>query len=205
MQAYHHQINYQLESGLEITLRMVLSEDKSKIKEGFELLSPESRHTRFFSYMHALSEKQLEYLSNVDQLNHVAWGVSDASIAPEQGIGVGRFIRDEKNPERAEIAFTLLDEYQGKGIGTVLLGLLYALAQSYEVAFFTGSILAQNHHFWKRLRDLGAKPSDSTGGVIDFQLPIHQKEEDFPQNEFTPRWCRMLHEIKCSLFLFGNA
>lgn len=200
MHAYQHQIHYHLENGLEITLRMLLSADKSKIKEGFQLLSPESRYTRFFSYMQTLSDAQLEYLSNVDQVNHVAWGVSDPMIDPERGIGVGRFIRVETCPNCAEMAFTVLDEYQGKGIGTALLGLLYVLAQSYEIEFFTGSILSQNKHFWKRLRDIGAESTDSRGGIIDFKLPIYQHEADLPQNEFTPRWSKMIMTMKHSLF-----
>ena len=192
MQAYQHQINYHLDNGLDIVLRTVLSADKSRFREGFKLLSPESRYTRFFSYMTSLSESQLEYLSNVDQLNHVAWGALNPEVDPDLGIGVSRFIRVETCPNCAEIALTVLDEYQSKGIGTALLSLMYVLAQVHGIEFFIGSVLVQNHHFWKRLQHLGAVSTQQSAGVIDFKMPIHQDLDELPENDFTPRWRKML-------------
>jgi GNAT superfamily N-acetyltransferase len=199
MQPYQHQISYSLHSGLDIVLRTVLSEDKSKFKEGFKLLSPESRHSRFFSYLNTISENQLEYLTNVDQLNHVAWGALDPEKDPDSGIGVGRFIRTEACPNCAEIALTILDEYQSKGIGTALLGLMYLLAQTHGIEFFTGSMLVENYRFMNRLKRLGAETTSSEG-IFEFKLPIYQDLNDLPENEFTPRWKKMLAEMGTSLF-----
>ncbi len=200
MQDYQHQIQHTLRNGKEIHLRTVLAKDKSKIREGFKLLSPESRYTRFFHYLNGLGEAQLEYLSNVDQLNHVAWGASDPETDPELGIAVGRFIRVETCPNCAEIAFTVIDDYQGQGIGTLLLALMYLLAQAHEIDFFVGTMLSQNHRFLLRLQRLGATANAIGDGVTEFRLPIYQEMTSLPENEFTPRWKVLIEQISKALF-----
>ncbi len=200
MQNYQHQIQHILRNGTEIYLRTILAEDKSKIKEGFKLLSPESRYTRFFHYLNGLSEPQLEYLANVDQLNHVAWGVADPSNDPELGIAIGRFIRVETCPNCAEIALTVIDDYQGQGIGTILLALLYLLAQAHEIDFFVGTMLAQNHRFLLRMQRLGAEVKGIGDGVSEFKLPVYQDLSQLPENQFTPRWKELSKTIGANLF-----
>lgn len=200
MQDYQHQIQHTLRNGTNIFLRTILAEDKSKIREGFKLLSPESRYTRFFHYLNGLSEAQLEYLANVDQLNHVAWGVADPSADPELGIAVGRFIRVETCPNCAELALTVIDDYQGQGIGTVLLALLYLLAQNHEIDFFVGTMLSQNHRFLLRLQRLGANVTAIGDGVSEFRLPIYQDSSSLPENQFTPRWKELLSTLSANLF-----
>ena len=83
---------------------------------------------------------------------------------------------------------------------TPLLALMYLLAQAHDIEFFTGSVLVQNHHFWRRLQHLGAEATQQSGGVIEFKMPIHQKFSDLPENDFTPRWKNLLETMGKTLF-----
>lgn len=200
MKPHHHQLSAVLSNGKPVLLRTVLAEDKSRFQEGFSLLSPESRYLRFFSYLKELSEAQLNYLSQVDQLNHVAWGALDESCHPTLGVGVGRFIRVESCPNCAEIAITVLDEFQGKGLGTLLFAVMYLLAQAHDVETFIGSVLAANQGVVRRLREINATLTGEEG-QFSFEIPIYQNFADLPTTTTGQRLRTWLEKIASQLFL----
>jgi hypothetical protein len=86
-------IHVSLKDGTPVIIRPVHPEDKPKIILGMHLLSPESRHLRFFTSNAKLSPEILKYLTEVDQQNHVAWIALDASTPEQHGIGIARFVR----------------------------------------------------------------------------------------------------------------
>ena len=65
---------FSLEESSSVLLRPISSTDKARLKNGLKLVSAESRYLRFFAAISQLSEAQLRYLTEVDQVNHVAWG-----------------------------------------------------------------------------------------------------------------------------------
>ena len=65
-----------------------------------------------------LSESQLRYLTEVDHDDHEALIAFDAATG--DGVGVARFVRLEDDPTSAEAAITVIDEWQGRGLGTAL-------------------------------------------------------------------------------------
>ena len=116
-----------LADGTWAELRMVRPEDAALLQDGFERLSPSSRFQRFLSAKPRLSQEELHYLTRVDGERHLAIGaVTRSPGGREVGLGVARFIRLSHAPEIAEVAITVVDDAQGKGLGRVLMDRLVA-------------------------------------------------------------------------------
>jgi GNAT superfamily N-acetyltransferase len=112
---------------------------------GFERLSPESRYRRFLAAKTRLSEAELAYLTEVDCHDHFAIGAASVDASGhEEGLGIARFIRSRRDPRVAEVAVAVVDDWQGKGLGTLLLLRLVAAARERGVERFSGQVLASN-------------------------------------------------------------
>ena len=107
MQSYP--IEGKLKDGTPVVIRLIRPEDKFALKEAFEKLSPHSNYCRFLTPIGNLSKSQLKYLTEADQKNHLALCIHDLNY---NGIGVARYIKVKDEPETAEFAITILDEYQ---------------------------------------------------------------------------------------------
>ena len=85
----------------------------------FERLSEESRYRRFFTTKNELSAAELDYLVDVDHEDHEAI----IAIDPSSGevLGVARYIRSKDDAEVAEVAVTVADDWQRRGLGRALL------------------------------------------------------------------------------------
>lgn len=116
-------IQTELADGTKVLLRPVRPEDKPLFVEGMGRLSDRSRRMRFLAHTERLSRSQLAYLTEVDQRDHRAWGV----LANGKPIAVGRLVRI--GDEEAEVAITVVDEWQGKGIGEMMIRFLAVLAR----------------------------------------------------------------------------
>jgi len=103
----------------------------------FERLSLPSRRSRFFTGVQRLSRTHLAYLTQLDHHNHEV--IAAATAATREGIGVARFVRSREQPERAEIAVTIADSWQGRGLGSAPLG-IWAVGLVGAGAFVTDAI-----------------------------------------------------------------
>jgi protein lysine acetyltransferase len=130
-------------SGFHGELRPLLPTDRHEYVKLLAQLSPQSRQLRFFSPA-IPTQRLIDYFLNIDFIDHFAWVVLDTSTTPHQGCGIARFIRDAVDTHRAEAAFVVTDEYQGKGIGTILLGALSVAASCIGVSTFTAEVLDEN-------------------------------------------------------------
>jgi GNAT superfamily N-acetyltransferase len=118
-------------------------------------ICPESRYRRFLSAMPSLSESMVRYLTEIDHHDHEAMIALDEETG--EGTGVARFVRDAKRPASAEVAVTVIDDWQGRGLGTLLLEVLSARAREEGITIFTAMMLATNrendgrdHRAWTR-------------------------------------------------------
>lgn len=144
-----------LRDGTAATLRLLRAEDRVLLERGFEKLSERSRYYRFFTPKPRLSEAEARYLTDVDGEAHVALGASVATAeGGEEGLGVARFIRLADEPDVAEAAVTVLDDAQGKGLGSLLLLRLIAAARERHVKSFRCWVLAENKEMLSLLHDL---------------------------------------------------
>lgn len=161
-----------LDDGTEVTLRPVTPDDRDILHAGFEALSQEARTHRFLSPVTHLSPDQLSYFTEVDQLDHVAWGAIDAD---GNGLGVGRWVRLRNEPDVAEFSLTIVDDVQGRGLGVALLAVLCETAVAGDVRALRGVIARSNDRMVDWMRRLGAHPvpdDDPDDGAVTMELTV---------------------------------
>lgn len=163
----------ELRDGTRVLIRMVEPEDKDAFVEGFSRLSTRSRYLRFHTGIEELSDEQLAYLTEVDGVDHVAWVALDLDDPEQRGIGVARFVRVEGEPSVAEAAVTVLDSFQGRGLGTTLLHVLADTAVRHGIATFRAYVLGENRPVLRMLESLGPTCSTRIDDVyeVDVSLP----------------------------------
>ena len=99
---------FEMADGLRVGLRPIHPDDREALAEGFWNLSEDSRYHRFLSPTATLSDRYAAYLTELDQINHFAWGIGiRAGDGTIRGIGVARYVRDPENPTTAEIAVAI--------------------------------------------------------------------------------------------------
>lgn len=188
-------IPYVLRDGLEILLRPVCADDAARLRAGFEQLSEKTRHHRFFRSIASLSEQDVSYFTQVDQSDHVAWCAVDATRIGQPGLGMGRFVRMAAEPTVAEFALVVIDAYQHRGVGYLLLALLLLLAEPLGLDGLRGVVLVENEPMLRWMRALGAHLIREDGVVAHFELPVGQPVPAFPNTLQAVR----LEEAKCDL------
>lgn len=136
-----------------VYLRAIHPDDRKSLREELFLkLSPESLRNRFFGLKLDLTPKELNYFTDVDFLHHVAFVAEVECDSHRRLVGVGRFVRGNGNSDHAEIAITVIDEFQGMGIGSLLLCHLINCARELGVVQLEGSMFAKNTRMAKLLR-----------------------------------------------------
>lgn len=138
--AYVAAIPIQARDGTELLLRPVLPGDIERTAHGRVKFSAETLYRRFQS-ARTPTPAMMHYLFEVDYLDHFVWLVTTVDGAP---VADARFVRDTEDPASAEIAFTVGDAYQGRGIGTLLMGALAVVARGDGITRFTGQVLSEN-------------------------------------------------------------
>lgn len=164
-----------LKDGTEIVIRQIAPEDKRVLKEAFERLSEQSRFRRFLSPKNQLTETELVFLTEVDHHDHEAI----VALAPreETGVGVARFVRSEHDPALAEVAVTVADDWQHRGVGTALLAELVERARSEDVRRFGAVVHSSNRPMFELLQQLGAVVSRSRDGdTVEIELELPARE-----------------------------
>jgi GNAT superfamily N-acetyltransferase len=165
-----------LRDGTRMLVRPILPDDKEILVEGFAHLSPQSRFRRFLGYMDKLRAPLLRYLTEIDYVDHFAWVGVDAD--KHAGIGVARYVRMRDDPKAAEAAIVVVDEYQHRGAGTILLQLLGASALANGITHFVGEALAENQPIRELLLGIGARVYDAEAGEVAFEVDLPASAED---------------------------
>jgi GNAT superfamily N-acetyltransferase len=141
-----------LDDGTIFEIKPVTADDKSLLMNGFERLSERSRYLRFLGPMPTLSRRQLAYLSELDHRDHVAIGLLDGPTPA----AIGRWVRFDDQPEDADVALTVVDDYQGRGVGRVVIQVLAAIARHRGIRWLHFDVLAENMAMLKVLDRMGA-------------------------------------------------
>ena len=137
--AYIEPIPVSAKDGAGLLLRPVLPGDAAR----FEASGAFSRETLYRRYQGvAPTEARLAYLFEVDYIDHFVWVVTDGVHGPV--VADARFIRDEDDPSSAEVALTVADAYQARGIGTLLLVALAVAARVNGIVRFHARVLSDN-------------------------------------------------------------
>lgn len=169
MTTYNQKI-VSLRDGTSALVRPIRPDDKDALAAGLDRLSAESRYRRFLRPVSTLNDRELAYLTEIDYTNHFAWVAAD----PEDeslGFGVARYVRDPKDPLVAEAAVAIVDDQQGKGLGTILMSLLVATARQNGIEIFRGWVLGDNREMLHPLEQIGARRTPD-GGVLRVEVDL---------------------------------
>jgi nucleotide-binding universal stress UspA family protein/GNAT superfamily N-acetyltransferase len=158
----------ELADGSRVTVRQIRADDRSRLVQGFERLGAESRRRRFFTAISALSEAQLDYLTNVDHHDHEALVAFD--VASGEGVGVARWVRTA--PEEAEPAIVVADAWQRKGLGRRLLALLRERARDEGITRFVAPVLVENSAAIALLEELGGTTRRTSGPELELIIEL---------------------------------
>ncbi|MFQ3237369.1 MAG: GNAT superfamily N-acetyltransferase [Paraglaciecola sp.] len=149
--------------GKKIKIRPISRDDIPLEADFIQHLSPEAKHYRFFCALNTVSESMLESLCNVDGENAMAFIATEEVNGKEVEIGVSRYaIGDEQDVH--EIAVTIADSWQHKGLGKLLMSHLIDYAKTHEVKTLFSVELADNSTMRSLAKELGmtikADPQD---------------------------------------------
>jgi GNAT superfamily N-acetyltransferase len=160
-----------LADGTIVRLRPIHPDDRAKLTAMGERLSPESYRRRFFSPA-PLSDSMLSSFLEVDYRRHFAFVATVENQGEEPIVATGRYIRSKTDRSRAEIALTVIDDYQGRGIGTVLFAALAVVARANDIETFEGLVLTENAAMLSILRHAEPSLDQSEPGVLRAVMDI---------------------------------
>ena len=169
--------------GLPVTVREVVPEDSDLIDLGFDRLSKQSRLFRFMAAKTHLTDRELQQFSALNTMDHAAFGALHMLENEAQPAGIARYIRTHMDSEAAEIAVTVVDAYQNRGIGTLLLGVLATTACANGITEFLALVAQENNGMRHLLRELGGTEETAEEPEINIVLPIYQDPMSYPDNK----------------------
>ena len=131
-----------LADGARLRVRPIDPADRLPLADAFARLSDQSRHQRFLGPKPRLSERELDYLTDVDHVTHEALVAIDETTG--QIVGVGRYATGHGGGTVADLALAVADAWQRRGIGHALAARLVERARANDMTALTGSTLAGN-------------------------------------------------------------
>ena len=156
-------------SGLVVRIRQARRLDEPTLRAGFGHLSASSRYARFFTAVPQLEGSLLHSLIDLDGNDRLAFAVFDPSVPSEitvpgpagsgddgYGVAVARFVRSDPTAPTAELAVTIIDDYQGHGLGHLLLAGLVVAARRRGIERLQAFVLASNSAMVHLLQSHGA-------------------------------------------------
>jgi RimJ/RimL family protein N-acetyltransferase len=168
-----------LRSGDVVRLRQVRPGDAAALARAYANLGEQSRYRRFFTVMPEFPESTLKAAAEVDHENHEA--LVAVPLLSAEIVGECRFIRRADQPDSADVGVTVIDVWQGRGLGSALLARLSERALELGIEYFTAEILAENRTMLALLPSLGRVETESRGPVVTARVEIAE-----PPRQTTP-------------------
>jgi GNAT superfamily N-acetyltransferase len=159
-----------LRDGSRVLIRPVQRGDGPLLAEGFGRLSAESRWMRFMMAKKVLTPAELRYLTDVDHHDHEALGALARKDGP--GVGIARYVRDTTDPRTAEVAITVIDDWQHRGLGRELLDQLSSRACQEGISQFTALVSADNKAMTGLLDSMCADLVHRDPDTLTYQLAL---------------------------------
>ena len=159
-----------LRDGRPFEIRAVQPDDRAGLVEAIGRASAESLHRRFFAVRH-ITDQEIAFFLDVDFVNHVAL----VAVMEEGGrpaiVGGARYI--VLRPGQAEVAFAVVDQYQGYGIGAVLMRHITAIARNAGLEELIAEVLPDNAPMLKVFEKCGLRTSTTREpGVVHVTLHL---------------------------------
>lgn len=165
-----------LRDGSRMSIRPIRPDDKAALLRGFEQLSAESRRRRFLVATEQLSSELLSYLTEVDHVDHEALVAEGADSG--EPIGVARYVRVVDQRDTAEVAVTVVDSWQHRGVATELLLRLGRRAVDNGIRHFTATCFASNADALELIRVVPATRVRTTdNGLVEMTVDLPEAED----------------------------
>jgi RimJ/RimL family protein N-acetyltransferase len=167
-----------LRDGSAVRIRQLTGDDAELLADGFARLSLESRQFRFLTGKPRLSAAELRYFTAIDHHDHEA--LVALSLVDGRGVGVARYVRYAKDPQTADVAVTVIDEWHGRGLGTELMTRLIDRAVAEGIRRFTASIAADNVAVLRLLRDISVDYVlvGFEDGIVEYEISLPPPRDD---------------------------
>lgn len=165
------EVDVVLADGGVVHLRPIRPDDGDQLLAFHARLSPQSRRMRFFTPRPTLSDREVKRFTNVDYDRRLAL------VAELNGelIAVGRYDADPEHGDSAEVAFVVLDEHQGRGIGSLLLEHLAVAARRCGITRFHADTLAANQKMQRVFHHAGyLVTTRMDSGVVGVEFSLLQ-------------------------------
>ena len=159
-----------LRDGRVVDVRPLERHDREGLAAAVRRLSDQTRYLRFATTKPRLTNRELDFLVDVDHHHHEAIVAIDP--ATKHGVAAVRYIQVPGEPHVAEIAATVTDAWQGRGLGTALLAQLTARARDEGYLGFRASVLASNQRSIAMLLAAGFAPLSSSGILREYELAL---------------------------------
>ena len=175
-----------LADGTQVLLRLVGPADKALLRRAFQDLSTESRYSRFFTHKAELSEAELEALTSMDGINQLALGAItfDARREPIP-LAVARFVRVPERPAVADAAVAVVDAFQTRGLGTLMVQRLAAAARERGIVRFSCEFFLRNEKIRHLIECMAPMTSYETDGeVAHVEIPVPETEPGASPTQF---------------------
>jgi GNAT superfamily N-acetyltransferase len=137
-----YSVTERLRDGREVEIRALQPDDRDDMLAAVGRTGTQSLQRRFFVVKRGFSEKEIAFFVNVDFVNHGALVALAEEDKCKVIIGGGRCIITE--PGKAEIAFVVIDDYQGQGLGTLLMRHLALIARKAGLKELIAEVLPEN-------------------------------------------------------------
>jgi GNAT superfamily N-acetyltransferase len=177
----HHRVR--LRSGDRVVVRSLRPDDEARLGEMFDQLSNSSRYQRFLAGKPTVTARALRRLVEVDHRDHEALvavtpgGHLDGD-ATEKVIGEARWVRNEDDPTVAEMAITVADDWQQRGLGTALADDLARRAVEEGVERFAAEVLADNDGIRRLIEHVGdVERADQGDGTAVLNVPTAGQDD----------------------------
>jgi GNAT superfamily N-acetyltransferase len=156
-----------LPAGQQISIRPIRPGDGPELQAAYDRLSPRSQYHRFLAPKPHLSRSETRYLVNVDGHNHaalVATPVDDDCAI----VAVARYVRLPDDPQAAEFAIVVGDEWHGRGVASALMVRLAEMARAHGITRFRATMLAENGPAHRMVRRIpGRIVRERHAGIVD--------------------------------------
>ena len=160
-----------LRDARKLEIRAFRPDDRAEFLSAVERIGPLSRYRRFFTNKRGFTERERAFFLNVDFDQHVALVALMEEAGRNVVVGGGRYV--VVRPGRAEVAFAVIDEYQGRGIGSVLMRHLVAIARAAGLQELIAEVLPENVPMWKVFERSGLPMTTVESEVIYVTLELN--------------------------------
>jgi acetyl coenzyme A synthetase (ADP forming)-like protein len=169
-----YELDVVLRDGGGARIRPIKPDDAEQARAFFEKLGPESRYFRFFRVKESLTDTEIAHFTNLDYDERMAL----VATLDGEVIAVGRYDRIQPGSDTAEVAFAVVDDHQGRGLGTQILQLLTTYARANGIVHFRAFVLGENRQMMRVFRNSGYEMTRTVdSGVFTVDYPIIESED----------------------------